>query len=342
MDSTDSISNDEGVVYKKSTGIYHVHPVKAPERAIRCEITNRLRKDLVYPTAPITSVRHRVQQVHELDHTDPLAVGDRVRYHETGEGAGLIVEILPRRNRLVRRTSVPTVGTHAFEQVVVANVDLVIPVFAAAHPTPHWNLLDRYLAAAESSGLPAAVCITKLDLARGADGALDAQLQAIMAEYRRIGYPVQEVSALTGEGLAELRERLHGKVTVLVGKSGVGKTSLLNALQPGLGLRVAEVNRKTGKGKHTTTSLEIFGLEGGGAILDTPGMREYGLWDVTPEDLAELFPEMRPWLGQCRFGESCRHDEEPGCAIRKAVMAGSISPHRYHNYLRLREDWGQP
>jgi ribosome biogenesis GTPase len=154
-------------------------------------------------------------------------------------------------------------------------------------------------------------------------------------EYRRIGYPVLLVSALTGEGLEGLKQSLQGRLSVFLGKSGVGKTSLLNALEPGLGLRVNQVSRVTGKGKHTTTHLEMFSLAHGEAIIDTPGVREFGLWEVEQQDLALFFPEMQPYVGKCRFGLGCRHDEEPGCAIRKAVTAGQVSPRRYQSYLRL-------
>jgi ribosome biogenesis GTPase len=144
-------------------------------------------------------------------------------------------------------------------------------------------------------------------------------------------------SSFTGEGIDELRGALAGRVSVLVGKSGVGKTALLNALQPGLGLRVKEVNQITGKGRHTTTNLEMFPLDGGGAIVDTPGTREFGLWQFE-DDLALLFPEMRPLVGKCRFGVDCQHDEEPGCAIRKAVMDEQIHPRRYQSYLLLNKE----
>jgi ribosome biogenesis GTPase len=309
-----SASNDVGVVYKITTHLYFIHPAQQPGCVIACELSTRLRKG-DFAT---------------------LAVGDVVGFVQTSKDTGQIVTVQPRRSQFTRRAAASRRDAHSFEQVIAANVDQVIPVIAAASPPPHWNLLDRYLTAAESADLPAQICITKLDLEEDAR-----EIESVADEYRRIGYPVHLVSALTGMGLDELREVLRGRVSVLIGKSGVGKTSLLNALQPGLGLRVKGVSQSTGKGQHTTSWLELFDLDTGGAVLDTPGVREFGLWDVDPDELAWLFPEMRPWLGQCRFGLDCRHDEEPGCAVRRAVMAGQISPRRYHSYLRLREDGGQ-
>lgn len=281
--------------------------------------------------------------------TDPLVVGDQVRVQTHPDGSHVIVERLPRRNHIARRAAVPMPGAHAHQQVIAANLDQVIPVFAAAQPAPKWNLLDRYLAAIESAGLEsgaagpesgadgpeALIVLTKNDLATGA---VQAEIAAAAAEYRRIGYPVLQVSAQSGEGLDELRVALQDRVSVLLGKSGVGKTTLLNALQPGLGLRVSTVSQATGKGRHTTTHLQLFPLAGGGAIIDTPGVREFGLWDVDPAALDECFLEMRPYLGQCRFGLDCAHDEEPGCAVRRAVLDGDISPRRYQSYLRLRAE----
>jgi ribosome biogenesis GTPase / thiamine phosphate phosphatase len=301
-----------GVVYKKVTGSYTVH---SEERPLTCSLSGQLR--------------------HE---PDPIAVGDRVRFEEIHPDLGTIVEVLPRENRLARRSPVPMPGAHAFEQVIVANVGQVVPVFAAANPPPRWNMLDRYLVTAEANEVPSLIVITKLDLA-AADPQANAELQEAAVEYRRIGYPVLLVSANTGEGLAELKAALAGQISVFLGKSGVGKSTLLNAIQPGLGARVNAVSDGLlGKGRHTTTHMEMFPLEGGGAIVDTPGVREFGLWDVDEDDLALFFPEMRPYVGQCRFGLGCRHDEEPGCAIRKAVMDGHISPRRYHSYMKLTQE----
>jgi ribosome biogenesis GTPase len=322
-----------GVVYKKTIGNYIVH---SDGRALLCELSNRIRKQLIYPTADPGSLHHRVQKVVELEHVDPLAVGDEVRYIQAEEGKGLIIELLPRRNKLTRRSAVPKPlhhGAHPFEQIIVTNVDQVVPVMAAAQPDPKWNLLDRYLASAEAGGIGSVICITKLDLVKGNEE----ELQETLTEYRKIGYPSVLTSTISGEGIDNLRVALKGRISVMVGKSGVGKTALLNALQPGLGLRVKEVNQVTGKGRHTTTNLEMFPLDGGGAIVDTPGTREFGMWDNV-DDLALLFPEMHPLVGKCRFGLDCQHDEEPGCAIRKAVMAGNISPRRYQSLLSLKEE----
>jgi len=331
-DSTDnpSTKTDVGIVYKKSTGIYTIH---AAGRILTCVLSARLRGSLVEAAG---SHGH-----HAAEHLDPLVVGDQVRFIEGQGGMGLIVEILPRRNQFSRRSaiSMPTARPH--EQVIAANVDQVVPVFAAAEPAPKWNLLDRYLVSAEAAELPALICITKLDLVQDPGGTLQDELADAVAEYRRIGYRVILVSAYSGQGLVEVKEALQGQVSVLLGKSGVGKTSLLNALQPELGLRVNAVSQMTGKGKHTTTTMEMFPLEleysePCGAIIDTPGIREFGLWLEDGHDLDWFFPEMRPFISGCRFGLNCQHDEEPGCAVRQAVNAGQIDPHRWKSYLNLR------
>jgi ribosome biogenesis GTPase len=261
-----------------------------------------------------------------------VAVGDRVHFNAINRHTGTILAVLPRRNKLSRPS--PKNGKRSFEQVIASNVDQIVPVFSTASPIPKWGLLDRYLVAAEAAGLRALVCISKSDLAPSSP-----DLQEKLGIYSAIGYPVLLVSALTGAGLPELVDALQGRISVLVGKSGVGKSSLLNALQPGLNLQVQSVTRGVkGKGRHTTTHLEMFPLHAGGSIVDTPGIREFGLWDIYVDELADCFPEMAPLVGQCRFGLDCRHDKEPGCAIRKAVMDGKISPRRYQSYMRLLEE----
>lgn len=322
-------SDNIGVVFRKTIGHYTVH---SNGRELDCTLSSLLHKDLIYSTADPSSMRSRVQTVREAAPVDPIAIGDHVRFVDAGIDRGLITEVLPRRSTFSRAAA--TTGRHTFEQVIAANADQVIPIFAVASPTPKWGLLDRYLVAAESAGLPTLVVITKLDLAdknREIDQNLDI--------YRKIGYPIQCVSSQTGEGIERLKSFLQGKMSVLVGKSGVGKTSLLNAIEPGLGLRVKAVgNGELGKGRHTTTHYEMFGLDFGGTLLDTPGMREFGLWNVQADELADFFPELSAHIGRCKFGLSCQHDREPGCAVRRAVMSGDIHPLRYKSYMNLRSE----
>jgi ribosome biogenesis GTPase / thiamine phosphate phosphatase len=299
---------DTGIVVKKITNAY---TLRVGGQTFDCALSTRLKRE---------------------SNSDPVAVGDLVRWNEAGQ----ITEVLPRRNQLSRRSAVPMPGAHAREQVIAANIDRVVPVFAAANPRPAWHLLDRYLVSAESADIPALVVITKMDLVEGRPEA--DEIRAVADEYRACGYEVVLSSAETGAGLDDLRTALSGGLSVFVGKSGVGKTSLLNAIEPGLGLRVQATNRATGKGRHTTTHLEIFEMGTGGAVLDTPGIREFGLWDVERADLALFFPEMRPRVGKCKFGLGCRHDQEPGCEIRLAVGRGEISPYRYQSYLKLKDE----
>ena len=322
-------TNNVGVVFRKNLGHYTVH---TQGRELDCSLSSLIHKQLIFPTADPTSLRRTVQEVRQIQHVDPIAIGDRVRYVDAGDECGMIVEVLPRDSKLSRPASVP--GQRVFEQVIVSNADLVLPVFAVAHPAPKWGLLDRYLVSAEAAEIPTLIVINKLDLVWKNPG-FNEEIEI----YRRIGYPVLLVSAVTGEGIEELKQALHGKQSVMVGKSGVGKTSLLNAIQPGLGLRVKAVSKgELGKGRHTTTHFEMFELDFGGALVDTPGIREFGLWDIKADELAYLFPEMGAFIGQCRFGMSCRHDQEPGCAIRKAVTAEAISPYRYQSYMNLRSE----
>ena len=267
------------------------------------------------------------------DCSECIVTGDAVRLVETASGAGQIVEVLPRRSQLTRCAVASRQGAYAGEQVLVANIDQVIFVFAAANPEPHWTLLDRYLVAAHAQNLLPLVCITKMDLLENTD-AQPALLQAV-EEYRRIGYRVLLTSSRGGSGMDALRAAMDGKTSALFGKSGVGKTSLLNALVAGLGERVSAVNPVTGKGRHTTTTAQVFTLPWG-ALIDTPGMREFALWDVDAHTLDQFFPEMRPFVGRCRFRAGCSHTEEPGCAVRAAVAGGQISPRRFNSYLRLR------
>jgi ribosome biogenesis GTPase len=330
MTHNSQTTTQEGLVFKKLLGKYFV---RAAEQTFDCSISSRLRKQLIYPIAAPTDPKRRgkrVQNVKDIGVVDPVAIGDRVSFIEADHGRGVITDVLPRRNKLVRPTA-EEAGKHPLEQVIVANVDQVAAVFPV-HPAPKWHLLDRHLAMAEAAGIPALICLTKLDLA----GDVEA-LEAIAGEYRRIGYPPVLTSAVDGAGLEALKEALRGKLSALIGKSGAGKTTLLNAIQPGLGLRINAVNARTGEGKHTTTHLEMFDLDFGGSVVDTPGLRLFKLWDVPPDALASLLPEMRPYLGQCQFGLDCTHSHEPGCAIKAEVKNGGITVRRYESYLDMKE-----
>lgn len=308
MNALPTTEPNTGFVTKKSTNTYSI---QAGEGSLTCTLSTRLKRE---------------------SDTDPVAIGDFVRWNEAGQ----LVEVLPRRNQLSRRAAKPMPDSYAHEQVIAANVDQVIPVFAAANPKPAWNLLDRYLVSAESAEIPALVVLTKFDLVD--ENPESAEILSVAAEYHAIGYQVIVTSAETGLGLDKLEAALSGRLSIFVGKSGVGKSSLLNALEPGLGLKVQQTSQLTGKGRHTTTHLEMFPLATGGAIIDTPGIREFGLWNVESDDLALYFPEMRPFVGACKFGLNCGHDQEPGCAIRRAVNAGQISPYRYQSYLKLKDE----
>lgn len=326
-----------GVVFRKSLGEY---AIAFDNRIVTCALSNRLRKQLVYPLFAETKIRGGLRggvvAVDDIKTVDPVAIGDTVHFVPAEEGRGMIVEVLPRKSEVVRRAA----GKERLKQVIVANADQVVPVMAAAQPRLVWELLDRYVAAAEEAGLRACIVITKIDLVD------PAEIEDDVAVYRKLGYPVVLTSTVTGEGIEETAHLLRGKISVLAGKSGAGKSSLLNAIQPGLGLRVSEVSSSTHKGKHTTTHLEMFPLDIGGSVVDTPGMREFGLWDESSKrqrgehenlDLAELFVDLRPHLGRCRFGLGCTHAHEPGCAVKEAVARGEVAERRYRSYLRMAE-----
>jgi ribosome biogenesis GTPase len=311
-----------GMVIKKSTGQYFV---KVDERLITCTISSKLRKRLIYPIADPASIRPHVVAVKQIRAVDPVAIGDLVNVRNYGNASGVIVEVLPRKNKLSRRAA----GRKPLEQILISNVDMVVMIVSTAKPKPKWRLLDRYIADAEAAEIDSLICITKVDLV----DELAIRKQARI--YENIGYTVVYTSALKGDGIEALRDILRGKISIFIGKSGVGKTTLLNAMQTGLGLRVQEVSAVTGKGKHTTSHLEMFELDSGGFVVDTPGMREFGIWAGEDISLASLFREMRPYLGRCKFGSDCSHSHEPGCAVKGAVEKGDIEKCRYESYLRM-------
>jgi ribosome biogenesis GTPase len=257
---------------------------------------------------------------------DIAAVGDRVLITRQPDGTGSIESIEARRRSLVRLDPRPQ---GVYQQVILANPDQAVLVFACADPRPHLRMLDRFLVISEKQHIPAIIVANKIDLV-GRE-----QAETMFGFYQPIGYRVLYACARTGEGVNELRALLAGKVSALAGPSGVGKSSLLNAVQPGLGLAVREVSEAAGKGRHTTTVRELFPLENGGYVADTPGMRSLALWDTEPEELDGYFPELAELVESCQFND-CHHKSEPGCAIRAAVAAGTVHPQRYDSYLRLR------
>lgn len=265
-----------------------------------------------------------------------VSVGDRVRVERLQDGSCRIRELLPRDSALTRRGV-----ARRREQVIAANVDQVAAVAAVASPEPDFVMLDRLLVLAELNDLAAFIVLNKWDLLDGsADDAActDAgRLPPDFVPYRKAGYDVLPTSAARGIGLEELRSRLSDRTTVLAGQSGTGKSSLVNALMPGLQLRVGRVGERSGRGRHTTVAASLFPFAGGGYVADTPGLQVLALWEVDPADLAHAFPELRELAPGCRFTD-CRHRQEPACAVREAVEAGELSERRHLSYLALLEE----
>ena len=264
----------------------------------------------------------------ERQASDIAVIGDDVEVTQTSPKHGAIEAVAPRRTKLARRA----VGSKGVwkEDVIVANVNQVLLVMACSHPDFSPRMLDRYLVLTEASELEAVIVANKVDLV-GAERAHE-----LFAMYERIGYPVAYTSTKEGLGISALRQRLAGRISVVTGKSGVGKSSLLNVLQPGLGLATGDVSALLTKGRHTTTVAELIplDLENGGYVADTPGIRELGLWRFPVEELAWCFREFRPYVDQCRFS-GCAHIHEPDCAVRAAVAQGEIDARRYDSYTRL-------
>jgi len=260
---------------------------------------------------------------------DRVVAGDRVRILLQEDASCTIEHVEERRSQLTRRA--PGRG-HPRARVMIANVDQVVIVVAAARPEPRLRMIDRFLVLAETNGLPAFVVVNKTDLADAAGNI------ARFHPYDLAGYPVVTTSVIDGHGLEEFRERLCGRESVLAGPSGAGKSSLLNAIEPGLGLRIGAIGEAAGKGRHTTVTAELIPLSCSGYVGDTPGLREVGLWGVDLDTLDSAFPEFRPLLGACRFGRSCTHVHEPDCAVREAVTDGQIDAGRFESYLAMRAD----
>ena len=303
----------QGRVIRARTSFYDV---QLGESVLRCTLRGRLK-------------RERRSDDGKQIYADPVAVGDEVMVAPLDDEGGVIEEILPRRTKLSRRHPGKR---ETIEQVVVANADQMVAVVSTRLPKLNFRILDRFLILAEAGEMGAVVCLNKMDLI---DSVEQRKTASILNVYEQLGYQVVYTSVTDGKGIRHLQRVLTGKFSVIVGASGVGKSSLLNAVQPGLALRIGEVGLKTGKGRHTTTLVELSSLEIGGEVADTPGIREVGLWGVDTEDLALYFPEMDPYLGECKYND-CLHLNEPSCAVTEAVNAGEINPIRYRSYVVLK------
>ncbi len=239
---------------------------------------------------------------------------------------GMIEAVEPRQHLLSRMAPTP----HGeYQQIIIANPDQAIFVFACARPEPHPGMLDRFLVVTEKQALPALIVANKVDLV-GLP-----QAEALFSHYAALGYPLIYTSAKSGLGIEELSGKLTGKLSVFAGPSGAGKSSLLNSIQPGLGLAVRSVSQMTAKGRHTTVVRQLFPLTGGGYVADTPGLKAMALWDIQPEELDGYFPELRGLVDACQFS-NCTHTHEPGCAVLAAVEHGGVHPDRYASYVKMR------
>ncbi len=311
-----------GTVFRVNSGNYYV---QTDDRdVVICHLRGNLKKELVYSTS--LSRPKRVDSAKKRRSTDPIAVGDRVTIDPSQK---MIEEILPRHSDL-SRDSPSQRGQHT----LVANLDCLFLVFAAAEPLPNFWLVDRFLVMAEAAEIDAAIIINKTDLVEGGSEAA----RELFATYAKIGYSLYPVSAHANIGLEPLRDALRGQISAFAGPSGVGKSSLLNSLFPGLTLKVGDIGYVTYKGRHTTTSAELVPLGEGevGWVADTPGLRQVEFWEIDKEDIPFCFPEFAPFLGQCRFAD-CRHHDETGCAVRAAVESGEIDRRRYQSYRQMTE-----
>ncbi len=295
----------KGVVRQTEGGVYTVALVDG--RTVEATLRKRLKR--------------------EARTGERVVIGDRVEVAEAADDSWAVERVLPRETEIVRQAP-----NRRKAKVVAANVDRLLAVVAARRPDPNRDVLDRILVIAEANEVDPYLVVNKLDL-EGAEEVAD----ELARSYRKVGYRVILTSAETGRGLDELRELLCRGTSALVGPSGVGKSHLLNAVQPGLDLRTGELSRKPGRGRHTTVTARLIELDCGGLVADTPGFSDVGLWGVDPNALDTCFPEFRPFVGECRF-RGCSHLHEPDCAVQEAVEDGRVDEGRYRRYRRFVEE----
>lgn len=321
-----ALAEMEEVEDEEDDGAEDLWPVKEMpgQRAVVVEVSSSLCRVDLGGRSLVCGVRGSLS-AEDTGFTNVVAVGDEVVILDDGSDRGIVERVLPRRSVLAR----PDVFYSHLQQVIVANADQLLIVASWREPALWPELIDRYLITAKRNNLSPVICVNKIDLAEEI-----ATCRAGVRPYLDLGYRVIFASALTGEGADELRKVLRGRTTVLAGLSGVGKSSLLSAVQPGLQLRTAEVSDHGGEGRHTTTQVTLLTLEVGGFVVDTPGIREFGLAGLRRGELADFYPEIAAVAGGCRFGD-CSHIHEPGCAVKGAVQQGRLSAVRYHNYKKI-------
>jgi ribosome biogenesis GTPase len=286
------------------------------------------------PDGALVTCRLRGRLMEEAQSSDIAAIGDRVAFALNDDGTGSIEEIEDRTSvisRAMRTEGARGAGSREREQVIIANADQALFVFAAAQPEPSPRMIDRFLVMGEKAGIPCLLVLNKTDLDEGGAS------RRLMGVYERLEYRVLYTSAITGDCLDALRDVLRDKISVFTGPSGVGKTSLLNRMQPGLDRAVKNVSQYHLEGQHTTRASELVPLEGGGYLADTPGMRTLTLWDIEPEELDGYFVEIAERVQTCKFA-NCQHRREPGCAVRAAVERGEIARSRWDSYRILRDE----
>jgi ribosome biogenesis GTPase len=299
-----SASRIKGLIVRQQAGFY---AVDAEGKEVTCKL------------------RGKFKQLRANE--DLVAIGDRVLFTLLSDESGVIEEILPRDNAFFRLA--PS-ARGDYKQVLISNIDRIFFVFACAEPEPSLRMLDRFLVIAEKQKIPAVIIANKVDLIG------EEQARSLFSMYIEIGYPVLFTSAHKELNIEPLREYLVGNISAFSGPSGVGKSSLLNRVQPDLGAQIGRLKESSGKGRHTTVVRQLIPLEDGGYVADMPGLRSLSLWDTEPEELDGYFPEMRDLVADCQYN-NCSHIMEPGCAIKAAVQSGKIHPDRYTSYIRLRQ-----